>query len=66
MLETNSCSRIVIEAGSMKGWAKYVKDKGEYVGIENFGKSAPYKQIYDHFDINTEKVIQLARKLLKK
>ena len=50
----------------MKGWAKYVKDKGEYVGIENFGKSAPYKQIYDHFDINTEKVIQLARKLLKK
>tara|TARA_A100001011_G_scaffold232613_1_gene240585 strand:- start:4416 stop:6401 length:1986 start_codon:yes stop_codon:yes gene_type:complete len=66
ILETNSCSRIVIEAGSMKGWAKYVKDKGEYVGIENFGKSAPYKQIYDHFDINTEKVIQLARKLLKK
>ncbi len=66
ILETNSCSRIVIEAGSMKGWAKYVKDKGEYVGIENFGKSAPYKQIYDHFDISTEKVIQLARKLLKK
>ena len=66
ILETNSCSRIVIEAGSMKGWAKYVRDKGEYVGIDNFGKSAPYKQIYDHFDVNSEKVIQLARKLLKK
>ena len=66
ILETNSCYRIVIEAGSMKGWAKYVKDKGEYVGIDSFGKSAPYKQIYDHFDVNSEKVIQLARKLLKK
>ena len=22
----------------MKGWAKYVKDKGEYVGIDSFGK----------------------------
>jgi len=66
ILETNSCYRIVIEAGSMKGWAKYVKDKGEYVGIDSFGKSAPYKQIYDHFDVNSENVIRLARKLLKK
>ena len=66
ILETNSCYRIVIEAGSMKGWAKYVKDKGEYVGIDSFGKSAPYKQIYDHFDVNSQNVIQLARKLLKK
>ena len=66
ILETDSCSRIVIEAGSMKGWSKYVKDNGGYVGIENFGKSAPYKQVYDNFDINSGKVIQLARKLLKK
>ena len=66
ILETNACSRIVIEAGSMKGWAKYVKDNGEYVGIDTFGKSAPYKQIYDHFDVNSQNVIQLARKLLKK
>ena len=66
ILETNSCSRITIEAGSIKGWAKYIKNNGASIGLENFGKSAPYKEIYDHFDLTSDKVVELARKLLKK
>ena len=66
ILETETCSRIVIEAGSMKGWSKYIDKNSVGVGLEAFGKSAPYKQIYNHFDITSDKIVQLARKLLKK
>ncbi len=66
ILETKSCSRIVIEAASVKGWAKYVLNNGAAVGIEEFGKSAPYKEIYNNLDLTSDKVVELARKLLKK
>ena len=66
ILETDSCSRISIEAGSVKGWAKYVKNNGASVGLEDFGKSAPYKEIYNHFDLTSDKVVELARKLVRK
>ncbi len=66
ILETNSCSRIVIEAGSMKGWEKYIKNNGKSIGLEDFGKSAPYKNIYNYFDLTSDKVVELARKLVKK
>ncbi len=66
ILETKSCSRICIEAGSIKGWAKYVLNNGVSIGLEDFGKSAPYKDIYNHYDLNSDKVIEFARILLKK
>ena len=66
ILETKSCSRISIEAGSIKGWAKYVLNNGVSIGLEDFGKSAPYKDIYNHYDLNSDKVVEFARILLKK
>ncbi len=65
ILEIDSCKRIIIEAGSMKGWGKYLKKKDVTLGVENFGKSAPYKQVYNHFDLTSDKVVEFARKLLK-
>ena len=64
--ETKSCSRISIEAGSIKGWAKYINSNGFSIGLDDFGKSAPYKEIYNHFDLNSDKVVEIARGLLKK
>ena len=66
ILETKSCKRISIEAGSVKGWDNYIKNNGSSVGIDNFGKSAPYKEIYNHFDVNSDKVVEIARELIKK
>ena len=66
ILETNSCSRISIEAGSIKGWANYINNNGTSIGLEDFGKSAPYKDIYNHFDITSDKVVEFARKLVRK
>ena len=41
-------------------------NNGVSIGLENFGKSAPYKEIYNHFDITSDKVVQFARKLVRK
>ena len=38
-------------------------DKGLNFGINDFGKSAPYKDIYNHFGLNAKNII---KKLLKK
>ena len=46
----------VIEAGSKMSWEKYIKNKGLIFSIEDFGRSAPYKEIYDHFSLNSKKI----------
>ena len=32
--------------------------------MDDFGKSAPYKEIYNHFELNSEKIIKKIRKKL--
>ena len=44
-----------IEAGSRMPWTKYI-GKGLSFSIEEFGKSAPYKKVYDHFGLSVEKI----------
>ncbi len=51
-----------IEAASFQSWAKYVK-KEHFVGIDTFGASAPYKDLYKHFKITSK---NLSNIILKK
>ena len=46
-----------MEAGSTFGWQKWIGDKGTSIGIDTFGESAPFEELYDHFGITTEKVV---------
>ena len=39
---------VTLEAGSIMSWQKYIKNKGMNVGIDQFGESAPYKEVYNH------------------
>ena len=45
--------KISIEAGSSDCWKKYVGDNGIAFGIDEFGKSAPYKDIYKYFGLES-------------
>jgi len=49
---------VSIEASETNFWKKYTGINGLNFGINNFGKSAPYKKIYDHFGLNTENIIK--------
>ncbi len=58
--------KISIEAGSNDCWKKYVGSKGITFGINEFGKSAPYKDIYKYFGLESANIKNIAKKLLKK
>lgn len=51
-------NRVSIEAGSTFGWEQYVGSKGKSIGLNTFGESAPYEQLYEHFGITTEAVVK--------
>ncbi len=58
--------KISIEAGSIFGWEKYVGPNGISLGMKSFGKSAPYKKIYEHFNLTSDNIVKLTRKILGK
>ena len=57
--------KISIEAGSTDCWKKYVGEHGLTFGINEFGKSAPYKEIYKHFGLISEKISKKTKNLIK-
>ena len=50
--------RVAVEAGVTDGWRKYVGLEGDVIGIDSFGESAPAGELFKHFGITTEHVIQ--------
>ena len=56
---------VTLEAGSITSWQKYVKNKGLNLGIDQFGESAPYKEVYDHFNLTEEKITSFIQKKLR-
>jgi len=65
VIEKNS-KKISIEASSVFGWEKYVGSEGSSLGIKSFGKSAPYKAIYEDFNLTSNSVVMIAKKILGK
>ena len=58
--------KISIEAGSSDCWKKYVDSNGITFGIDEFGKSAPYKDIYKYFGLESSKIKTKTKKIDKK
>ena len=55
---------ISIEASEKDYWKKYTGKNGLNFGIDDFGKSAPYKKIYDHFGLNAESIVKKIKEKL--
>ncbi|HZN12157.1 MAG TPA: transketolase, partial [Blastocatellia bacterium] len=64
VLPASVTARLAIEAGSPLGWAKYVGDRGDVIGIERYGASAPYQTIMEKLGFTAENAAARARKLL--
>lgn len=58
VLPKSVTNRVSIEAGATFGWERYIGPEGKAIGVNSFGESAPYKQLYEHFGITTEKVVE--------
>ncbi len=62
LLETDLVASI--EASETSFWKKYTGRNGLNFGIDSFGKSAPYKDIYDDFELNVESIIKKIKEKL--
>lgn len=49
-------NRVSVEAGTTYGWHKWIGESGLAIGIDRFGISAPFDQVYDYFGITPEKI----------
>ena len=58
--------KISIEAGSTDSWKKFVGIEGLTFGIDEFGKSAPYKEIYKYFGLTSENIYKETKKIIRK
>ena len=55
---------VSIEASETNYWKKYTGTNGLNFGINDFGKSAPYKKIYNHFNLNSESIVKKIKEKL--
>ncbi len=53
--------RVAVEAAIRMGWERFVGRDGGFVGMDGFGASAPYKQLYAEFGITADAVVAEAR-----
>ena len=56
---------VTLEAGSITHWQKYNNYKSLNLGIDKFGESAPFKEVYDHFNLTEEKITSLIQNKLR-
>jgi transketolase len=58
-------SRLAVEAGSPQGWHRYVGGRGDVLGIDRFGASAPGDEMLQHYGFTVDNICERARALLR-
>jgi transketolase len=66
VLPPSVTKRVGVEAGIRQCWDKYLGPQGAFVGLDTFGASAPYQEIYKHRGITADAVATKAREILGK
>jgi transketolase len=59
-------ARLAVEAGVTQGWHRYVGDRGDVVGMDRFGASAPGPVVMREFGFSVENVCKRALALLER
>jgi len=55
--------RVGIEAGIEQGWREWLRPTDAFVGMSDFGASAPAPKLFAHFGITPERVADVAQEL---
>ncbi len=53
--------RVAVEAGLQMGWDRYIGTNGAFIGMTGFGASAPADDLYKHFGITAEAVVNAVK-----
>ncbi len=57
-------ARISVEAAAIFGWEKWTGPHGKAIGVDHFGASAPYEDIFKHFGLTSEQIVEEAKRLI--
>jgi transketolase len=57
-------ARLAVEAGASQGWHRYAGDRGEVLGVDRFGASAPGEVVMREYGFSVENVCARALALL--
>ncbi|WDT86923.1 transketolase [Alteromonas sp. 009811495] len=63
VLPSSVVKRVAVEALSKDSWYKYVGFNGAIIGMDTFGESAPAGDLFKHFNITTDAVVEAALSL---
>jgi transketolase len=66
VLPTAIKARVAIEAGVPLGWKQWVGDYGEVIGMERFGASAPYQELFRQFGFTADRVYEVAHSVMER
>ena len=55
--------RVGIEAAVAQGWHEWLRKKDAFVGLLDFGASAPAAKVYEHFGLTAGKIAEKAKAL---
>ena len=58
--------RIAIEAAVEQGWREWLRPDDRFIGMSDFGASAPAPKLYEHFGLTIDKIAEVAKSLLKR
>lgn len=65
VLPDSVIARVAVEAGVKLGWEKYTGDHGIIMGLDSFGASAPFKELYKEYGLTVENIVESAKNLLR-
>lgn len=65
-LVCNNSVKIAVEAAVRQGWDAMIGAHGTFIGMNGFGASAPIDELYEHFGITSQAVIEAAKAKMAK
>jgi transketolase len=56
--------RLAVEAGVSHYWWPFVRDRGDVLGVDTYGESAPAPAVFKHFGFTVDNIVARVEKLL--
>ena len=56
--------RVGVEAGVSMGWDRWLGSDGIFIGMNSFGASGPFQDLYKHFGITPDAIVAAVKKRL--
>jgi transketolase len=61
----NKSIKVAIEAGIRQSWDRIIGGHGTFIGMDGFGASAPAEELFKHFGITSDAIVEAVKNKLK-